>query len=59
MGAVLAYDAWITNLNLWVALASGLTPEVFASPQVQNATIQNLCPVIQERCVGADQQYSE
>lgn len=56
---MLAYDAWIPNLNIWAALSSGLTPEQFASPQVQQAGIQNLCGAVQQRCVGADQQYTE
>jgi hypothetical protein len=55
-GAVAFYDAWIPNLALWNTLSEGGAD--FSNPFVQVATIHQLCPVIQERCVGANQQYS-
>ncbi|TVY60794.1 hypothetical protein LSUE1_G008135 [Lachnellula suecica] len=57
MGAVIAYDAWIRNLNLWTALTFGYSEDLFSYPQVQAAGIAGLCGAVQERCVGANQQY--
>jgi hypothetical protein len=56
-GAVTSYDAWIPNLADWDFLAEG--QQNLTNPYVQAATIDGLCPVIQQRCVGANQQYTE
>ncbi|PVH70810.1 hypothetical protein DL98DRAFT_617937, partial [Cadophora sp. DSE1049] len=53
-GAVLSYNAWIPNLNLWVG---GQVD--FANLSVQAETIQNLCPVIQRRCTDANKQHND
>jgi hypothetical protein len=54
---VASYDAWIPNLADWDFLAEG--QKNITNPYVQAATIQGLCPIIQQRCVGANQQYTE
>ena len=54
---MLDYDAWIPNLADWNFLAEG--KQNFSNPLVQMGTIEGLCPVIQQRCAGKDQQYSE
>ena len=56
-GAVTSYDAWIPNLADWDFLAEG--QQNITNPYAQAATIEGLCPIIQQRCVGADQQYTE
>ena len=56
-GAVVSYDAWIPNLALWDFLAEGQLNET--NPYVQAATIEAICPLIQQRCTGANQQYTE
>ncbi|EKG17648.1 hypothetical protein MPH_05097 [Macrophomina phaseolina MS6] len=54
-GAVLLYDAWIPTLQLWTNVANGIQ---FENRTIQQGTIaQSLCPTIQQRCVGKDQQY--
>lgn len=55
-GAVLDYQAWIPNLQRWLAVATNVD---FNLPIVQDATPSVLCPVIQQRCTGADQQYTD
>jgi hypothetical protein len=54
-GAVLKYDAWIPNLAVWTALVNGID---YSNPFIQTATINAICPVIQQRCNGTNQQYS-
>jgi len=56
-GAVVSYDAWIPNLGNWDFLAEG--QQNLTNPYVQAATIQGICPIIQDRCQGKDQQYAE
>jgi len=56
-GAVLAYDAWIPNLSEWNFLVQGHRD--LSNPRVQEAVIDKICPLIQERCVGSNQQYAD
>ncbi|KAK0130354.1 hypothetical protein ONS96_000876 [Cadophora gregata f. sp. sojae] len=56
-GAVIAYDAWIPNLNIWNFLARGEAD--ITNPFVQQAFIQRICPTIQSLCTGKNQQYTE
>jgi hypothetical protein len=56
-GAVTSYDAWIPNLADWDFLSEG--HQNISNPAVQAANINGLCPIIQQRCVGANQQYTE
>ncbi|KAG4439119.1 hypothetical protein IFR05_005406 [Cadophora sp. M221] len=56
-GAVIAYDAWIPNLNIWNFLARGEAD--ITNPFVQQAFIQRICPTIQGLCTGANQQYTD
>ncbi|KAE8449581.1 hypothetical protein EG329_007911 [Mollisiaceae sp. DMI_Dod_QoI] len=56
-GAVQDYDAWIPNLNDWNYLAEGKLD--ITNPAIQAAEIQQLCPAIQQRCVGKNQQYPD
>lgn len=53
---MVSYDAWIPNLGDWNFLAEG--QKNLTSPYVQAAVIDTICPVIQDRCQGADQQYA-
>ncbi|KAK6597175.1 hypothetical protein H4I95_09446 [Botrytis cinerea] len=56
-GAVLYYDAQISNLSLWFAK--------FTGADISNGAVQaldivtNLCPQIQARCTGANQSGEE
>ncbi|KAF4301440.1 hypothetical protein GTA08_BOTSDO10783 [Botryosphaeria dothidea] len=54
-GFVQQYDAWIPTLQLWTATANGIDYENRTIQQ--GAIAQVLCPTIQQRCVGQDQQY--
>lgn len=53
-GAVLKYAAWIPNLQAWTSAATGVD---FSNIIVGKAAPIALCPVIQDRCTGANQQY--
>ncbi|KAI9684421.1 MAG: hypothetical protein M1829_002231 [Trizodia sp. TS-e1964] len=56
-GAVLHYDAWITNLQPYIVdYSGGVDPTVV--PQVQQAVIQQTCGATQQLCTGANQVYS-
>ncbi|KAH0552933.1 hypothetical protein GP486_006869 [Trichoglossum hirsutum] len=54
-GAVLKYDAWIPNLNTWLEVN-----DVFSitDPQFQAGSIQSICAVSQQRCVGKNTQWT-
>jgi len=54
-GAVINYDAWLPNLAAWIGIAQGEDPN---SPAFQQGTIQNICQTQDQRCVGANKQYS-
>ena len=54
-GAVLKYDAWIPNLNDWVA---GATASPLANTQFQQQSIQQICGVTQQRCQGPNRQWN-
>ncbi|KAK4497198.1 hypothetical protein PRZ48_011648 [Zasmidium cellare] len=54
-GAVEKYQAWVPNLQAWTRASSGID---YTSTQVQTGAAAALCPVIQQRCTGADQQFS-
>jgi hypothetical protein len=54
-GAVIKYDAYISNLNDWYESTVGTS---INDPQLQAATIQELCQVTQSRCTGANAQWS-
>ncbi|KAK7519987.1 uncharacterized protein IWZ02DRAFT_249403 [Phyllosticta citriasiana] len=54
-GAVIRFEAWIPNLALWTSISSGIN---YNDRTIQRGTIvQSLCPQIQQRCTGANQQY--
>ncbi|TVY13118.1 hypothetical protein LARI1_G009464, partial [Lachnellula arida] len=56
-GAVLYYDAWIPNLAEWTSVAQGGLD--FTNSIIQEVVIaEELCPAIQDRCVGDNQQYA-
>ena len=55
-GAVLKYDAWIPNLGEWDYLALG--QKNISNPVMQGQIIGGVCPLVQQRCQGKDQQYS-
>jgi len=54
-GAVAKYDAWIPNLNDWIAGGLGIDN---TSPQVAAQSIQRLCGTTQQQCTGANTQWS-
>lgn len=54
-GAVLDYQAWVPNLQAWTLASSGID---YSNMTIQEGAAQKLCPVIQQRCTGKDQQYS-
>ena len=54
-GLVTLYDAWIPNLQKWAAIEIGVDP---SSLTVQALASTELCPTIQQRCTGSNQQYS-
>src|SRR5215471_4498824 len=54
-GAVLKYDAWLTNLNAWIEASTGVP---ISNPRAQAGTIQQLCTVTQQRCTGLNRQWS-
>ncbi|XMA09734.1 hypothetical protein WAI453_002525 [Rhynchosporium graminicola] len=56
-GAVIAFDAWIPNLNIWNFLTRGEAD--ITNPFVQQAFIERICPAIQGLCTGAIQQYTD
>ncbi|MCJ1283111.1 hypothetical protein MMC26_002438 [Xylographa opegraphella] len=54
-GLVLKYDAWIPNLANWTIIGQGAD---VTAPAVQPVFIENICNNVQQRCVGANTQYS-
>ncbi|CZT08590.1 uncharacterized protein RAG0_13595 [Rhynchosporium agropyri] len=56
-GAVIAFDAWIPNLNIWNFLTRGEAD--ITNHFVQQAFIERICPAIQGLCTGAIQQYTD
>jgi len=54
-GAVLKYDAWITNLNAWIEASTGIP---ISNSQLEGGTIQQVCAVTQQRCTGSNTQWS-
>jgi hypothetical protein len=54
-GAVLQYDAWVPNLNAWIEASTGIP---INNPQRDAGTIEQLCAVTQQRCTGANTQWT-
>ena len=54
-GAVLKYDAWIPNLNVWIEASTGVS---ISNPQFDTQSIQQLCAVTQQRCTGSNTQWT-
>ena len=54
-GAVLKYDAWIPNLNDWIVAGLGIQ---ISNPQVEEQSIEQLCGGTQQRCTGANTQWT-
>ncbi|KAI9866207.1 MAG: hypothetical protein M1813_001768 [Trichoglossum hirsutum] len=54
-GAVLKYDAWIPNLNTWLEVNNRFS---ISNPQFQAASVQGICSVSMERCVGGNAQWT-
>jgi hypothetical protein len=54
-GAVLKYDAWVTNLNAWIEASSGIP---INNPQLDAGTIEQVCAVTQQRCTGSNTQWT-
>jgi hypothetical protein len=54
-GKVIAYDAWIPNLQRWTEIANGIP---FDSALVGYALPAVLCPQIQKRCTGQNSQFN-
>lgn len=54
-GEVIAYDAWIPNLQRWTEISNGVN---FGSSVVGVALPIAICPQIQKRCNGTNEQYS-
>ncbi|KAK3303054.1 uncharacterized protein B0T15DRAFT_262355 [Chaetomium strumarium] len=54
-GAVLNYDAWIPNLNSWVAQT---TASNATQAEARAGTIYQICAATQMRCTGANAQWS-
>ncbi|KAH0537939.1 hypothetical protein FGG08_005389 [Glutinoglossum americanum] len=55
-GAVLKYDAWIPNLNTWLEVNNGFS---ISDPSQQARSIEGLCAVTQQKCMGADSQWTD
>jgi hypothetical protein len=55
-GAVLKYDAWITNVNAWIEASTGIP---ISNPQLEAGTIQQVCSLTQQRCTGSNTQWSD
>lgn len=53
-GEVIAYDAWIPNLQRWTEISNGVN---FGSSLVGWGLPVALCPEIQKRCKDANQQF--
>ncbi|KAK8163054.1 hypothetical protein BKA80DRAFT_274382 [Phyllosticta citrichinensis] len=54
-GLVVRFEAWIPSLAIWTSISSGID---YNDKTVQRGTIvQQLCPQIQQRCTGPNQQY--
>ncbi|KAJ7908458.1 hypothetical protein B0H13DRAFT_660138 [Mycena leptocephala] len=57
-GAVLKYEAWIPNLDPFVGLLHGGTDSSFYTPAGMTATIQGVCGLQAQTCVGPNQVYA-
>ncbi|MCJ1413606.1 hypothetical protein MMC19_007728 [Ptychographa xylographoides] len=55
-GAVLYYDAFIPTLQNWTSLALGGVD--LLNREYQTAAIEGICAATQQRCVGANTQYT-
>lgn len=55
-GLVSKYHAWIPNLEAWTMAATGID---YSNLVIQKAAPLALCPVIQDRCKGENEQYSD
>ncbi|THV03489.1 hypothetical protein K435DRAFT_638668, partial [Dendrothele bispora CBS 962.96] len=55
-GQVMEYDAWIPNLQAWSSIATGVD---YTNVNIQKGAIAFvLCPRIQDRCTGPNQQFN-
>lgn len=54
-GRVERYHAWIPNLEAWIQAGTGFD---FGALLIQKFVAGGLCPMIQQRCTGANQVYS-
>ncbi|QDS68577.1 hypothetical protein FKW77_000561 [Venturia effusa] len=54
-GEVVAYDAWIPNLQRWTTIANGID---FNSKLVGMGIPIGICPEIQKRCKDGNQQFT-
>ncbi|KAK4541393.1 hypothetical protein LTR36_007994 [Oleoguttula mirabilis] len=57
-GQVLRYQAWIPNLQTWLKIAQGIDYDGIQGRVNECKTTEALCPQIQERCTGSNQQYN-
>ncbi|KAJ6567012.1 hypothetical protein B0H19DRAFT_1209699 [Mycena capillaripes] len=55
-GAVLKYDAWIPDLDLYTTVAHGF--DVY-TPSAMNNTIQQICQLQAQTCIGNNTMYSD
>jgi hypothetical protein len=53
-GAVLAYDAWIPNLNSWVESTTGVNA---SDAQFRASSVQQICGGTQDTCRGPNAQW--
>ncbi|KAK7447028.1 hypothetical protein VKT23_014241 [Stygiomarasmius scandens] len=55
-GQVTEYDAWIPNLQAWTSAATGID---YTNVLIQQGAVAAaLCPTIQDRCTGSNQQFN-
>lgn len=57
-GLVLRYQAWIPNLQAWTQAATGLNLQGVKGYVTGKVDTAAICPEIQKRCTGSNQQYS-
>ncbi|EME40182.1 hypothetical protein DOTSEDRAFT_56437 [Dothistroma septosporum NZE10] len=55
-GEVDKYQSWVPNLQAWTKASSGID---YTNQQVQDAVAGGLCPTVQQRCQGKDQQFKD
>ncbi|KAJ7132669.1 hypothetical protein C8R46DRAFT_923951, partial [Mycena filopes] len=58
-GAVLKYEAWIPSVDRFVNALNGPDGGDFYGPAGMNATIQQICGLQAQTCVGADTVYAD